>query len=180
MNSEIPEDVNGLKSAGVGHPEKRKVPARTWAIILVISIAFILILVNLPLNQMGTPSYVESLPAAGENFVTISRAEITESASYYYYNSSGVQVKFFLVEGNDGRLHLAADACDVCYSAKRGYHQSGDEMRCGNCGQTFLINNIGTSNMGGGCWPSYIPMNANSEDITIWISDLNAKRFLFE
>jgi len=57
-----------------------------------------------------------------------------------------------VVKGSDEKIHLAIDACDVCYESKLGYKQTGNVMTCNNCGQTFPINSIGTENLKGGSW----------------------------
>jgi uncharacterized membrane protein len=54
------------------------------------------------------------------------------------------------------------------------------EMQCKNCGLTFPINDIGEKNTGGGCWPSFIPININNNSILINKSDLEDKKFMIE
>lgn len=114
-----------------------------------------------------------------DGLMEIPVSEVSTSAKWYTYDSNGVKVRFFLVKGGDGKIHLAADACDVCYSNKRGYRQTGAVMTCNNCGQTFAINSIGTENRSGGCWPSYVPMRIEGEYVVTKTSDLNQKRFMF-
>jgi len=55
------------------------------------------------------------------------------------------------VKDKFGTVHVAFDACDVCYEAKKGYKQNGDVMLCLNCGKTFSITSIGIDNTVGGC-----------------------------
>ncbi len=114
-----------------------------------------------------------------ENVVKISISEISRNSKWYTHNSNGANIRYFLVKGSDGKYHLGTDACDVCYENKRGYRQDGDVMTCNNCGQTFAINSIGTENLTGGCWPSYIPMRIEGNHIVIEKSELNEKRFMF-
>lgn len=52
-------------------------------------------------------------------------------------------------------------------------------MHCINCGRTFPINQIGTSNTAGGCWPSFIQTTNDGDDIVIDISDLEEKAYMF-
>ena len=75
---------------------------------------------------------------------------------------------------------MALDACDLCYSAKKGYDHIDDIMRCINCGRQFPISNIGIENTAGGCWPSFIPIDIDDEQVKIKVSDLEAKRFMCE
>jgi len=111
--------------------------------------------------------------------ITIASSNIDTAASFFTYNSNGVDINYFLVRDDNGNIHAAFDACDVCYDAKKGYVQDGDDMRCVNCGLTFSIVQIGTANTGGGCWPSYLPVSNQDDNIIIDKSDLDNKRFMF-
>jgi uncharacterized membrane protein len=111
--------------------------------------------------------------------VVIPLADITTSAKFYSYSSSGTNVKFFALIGSDGDVHTAFDACDVCFDAKKGYYQDGNQMVCRNCGQRFTTNQIGTSNQGGGCWPGYLDRTVEGGYVKIKISDINSGRYYF-
>ena len=121
----------------------------------------------------GTQSY------SNDTYVSIPVTEAGTSAKYYTYDANGTTVRFFLVKGSDGKVHCAADACDVCYPLHKGYSQAGQNMRCNNCGRVFAINDIGTKNTAGGCWPSRIPMKVESGMVHIAKADLDAKVYLF-
>jgi uncharacterized membrane protein len=111
--------------------------------------------------------------------INIPLSEIDGNAKFYTYSSGGVDIKYFAVKGSDGDVHVGFDACDVCYHVKKGYRQNDDVMHCINCGLEFSINSIGTENTAGGCWPSYLPMSINGNEVVIKISDLEAKRYMF-
>jgi len=119
-------------------------------------------------------------PDVAGNEVLIPLSEITSDAKFYSYESGGVDIRYFAVRGSDGEIHVAFDACDVCYDAKLGYQQNGGNMRCTNCGKEFGIVSIGTDNVAGGCWPSYLPIRMDGENVKIYISDLVANRYMFE
>jgi hypothetical protein len=112
--------------------------------------------------------------------IQIPTSEITTNAKWYPYDSDGVEIRFFAVTSNDGEVHIAFDACDVCYEEKKGYRQEGIQMTCNNCDQTFLIKAIGSENLKGGCWPSYLAMTEDDDYIIIKISDLEEKKYMFE
>lgn len=112
--------------------------------------------------------------------ISIPISSIESQASYYSYDSNGVEVKYFAVLDDGGIIHVATDACNLCYDAKQGYQQEGEEMKCRNCGLTFPIVDIGDKNTGGGCWPSYIPIQIEGDEVIIQKSDLDSKRFMFE
>ena len=113
------------------------------------------------------------------SMISIPKSDITSTAKYYSYDSNGIEIKYFAVKGSDGEIHVALDACDVCYGAKKGYAQVGDLMQCINCGNQYPINSLGSENTVGGCWPSYLPIKIEGENILINESDLEEKRYMF-
>ena len=116
---------------------------------------------------------------ANSTAMTIPVSSVSSTAKFYTYDSGGTQVRFFTAIGSDGKVHVATDACDVCYNSHKGYRQTGNDMTCNNCGKSFAINNLGSKNTGGGCWPSYLPMKIAGDTITIQKSDLSAKAYMF-
>ena len=50
------------------------------------------------------------------------------TARFYAYDAGGTRVKFFIVSDTKGKVHVALDACEVCYPKKLGYTQIGDFM----------------------------------------------------
>jgi uncharacterized membrane protein len=149
-------------------------------IIAVISaIAFIGISINTEDNNEKENTKNSNVITNGDE-ITIPISDIDTSVNFYSYNSGGVDISYFIVKGSDGKYHAAFDACDVCYGAKKGYSQDGDVMRCINCGLTFPINDLGDKNTGGGCWPSYLPIEIEDNNIIIEKSDLENKRYMFE
>jgi uncharacterized membrane protein len=169
--------------------------------IMMISILLIVALIAVAWNFTSTSEVkqITSTPVTSENSdnkviqsnnerndeseeaaVKIPISEIDTSAKWYTYNSNGVTTKYFAVQGSDGKIHVAIDACDVCYSTKLGYEQTGNVMTCRNCGQTFAINSIGTENLSGGCWPSHLPYEVDSVNVIINKSELDQKQFMFQ
>lgn len=124
------------------------------------------------------PSAGLTINAQGE--VEIPESEVTENARYYSIDSKGVDVRFFAVRADDGNIRVAMDACDVCYDAKKGYRQDGDDMVCNNCGNRYPTSGIGTENLKGGCWPSHVPMKMEDGNVVIKASELRAKRYMFD
>jgi uncharacterized membrane protein len=150
------------------------------AMVLVVGVAAYYLLTN---SGGGGGQYV---PAAATNSnsasacVTVPVSEVGTDAKFYTYESGGTTVRFFAARGSDGNIHVAADACDVCYQSHKGYHQSGTAMQCNNCGKTFQIGNIGSKNTAGGCWPSYLPMSNDGANLQIPKSALDGKAYMFK
>ncbi|MBE3136588.1 MAG: DUF2318 domain-containing protein [Thermoplasmata archaeon] len=130
-------------------------------------------------DNSNTNTNSNSAPQQNETEVRIPISDISTTAKFYSYDSNGISVRYFAVKDNQGNVHVAFDACDVCYEAKKGYKQNGDVMQCLNCGKTFSITSIGTENTAGGCWPSFLPMNIDGNDVVIKIADLESKSFMF-
>jgi len=112
--------------------------------------------------------------------VTISLDKISDKATWFGYDSSGVMIRFFAVEVKDGSIKTAFDSCDVCYSQKKGYRQVGEFMVCNNCGNEYPISGLGTENRNpGGCWPSYLPSKIEGNNLVIEKADLEKGRSRF-
>ena len=133
-----------------------------------------------PASRQLASDAQESVARIPVSEVSIPVSEVSTSAKWYTYDSDGLKVRYFLVKGTDGKIHLGTDACDVCYKNKKGYTQDGNVLTCNNCGKTFAINNLGVENLSGGCWPSYIPMKIENNNLIIQRTDLNAKQFMFK
>jgi len=115
-----------------------------------------------------------------EEVVQVPTADITTTANWYSYDSDGVEIRFFAVRSNDNEIHVAFDACDACYEHKEGYVQDGVKMICNYCGKSFPIKAVGTENKSGGCWPSYLPMTIDGDNVVIKVSDLEENLYMFE
>ena len=82
----------------------------------------------------------------------------------------GQPINFFVLKSADGVIRAAIDACDVCYAARKGYHQDGDDLVCNNCGLHFPSNRI--NEVKGGCNPSPLTRTVEGNSVVIKISDL--------
>jgi uncharacterized membrane protein len=105
-------------------------------------------------------------------------SELSDQASFYSFDATGKEVRFFAVSGPDGAVRTAFDACDVC-GGRKGYAQQGNDMVCRNCQRHFRLDGIGTKNRGGGCWPGYLDHELEGNDVIIKESDLEAGRWMF-
>lgn len=79
-----------------------------------------------------------------------------------FYNvsySDSKTIYFFVVKDKNGIYRAAANACQVCFSVRKGFHQEGNEIVCNNCGNRYPIEKIATEK--GGCNPA--PINPNLE-----------------
>ena len=132
-------------------------------------------------EQAGATGLASAGQGSDNGYLSIQLEEIGQQAKFLEYNANGTTVKFFAVKAGDGSIKTAFDACDVCYSKKKGYRQEGSFfMVCNNCGKRFAIGSLGTENRNpGGCWPSYLPNKVEGSVILIKKADLENGRRLF-
>lgn len=111
--------------------------------------------------------------AAQDDVVRLPLATFDDGvARFYNYNVGETTVRFFVLKSSDGVVRAAFDACDVCFQARRGYRQEGDEMVCNNCGRRFpsvLINEVS-----GGCSPVPLDRTIEGSDLVIRVDDIAA------
>ena len=159
--------------------QKKIIVAASLSIIAVLSLVIVISMPGNPNDQIQNSEIAAPSDVISQTEVSIPLSEIGSNAKFYSYGSNGVEIRYFAVKGPDGNAHVAFDACDVCYDAKKGYRQNGDVMQCINCGNEYPIKSLGTENTAGGCWPSYLPIKIDGDDVIINISDLDDKRWMF-
>lgn len=145
-------------------------------IIAIVGFSAIVVMSNLSNSSSGKKIYT---PLQEGNNLIISESSLNTKAKFYSYTDNNVDIYFFAIKGTDDEVHIAFDACDVCYGQKMGYSQDGTNMVCNNCGNVFSIYGIGTENLQGGCWPSHLPVVINNGEISMTISDVVLKRYMF-
>jgi uncharacterized membrane protein len=145
-------------------------------IITIVGFSAIVMISNLSTSPSGKKIYT---PLQDGNNLIISESSLNTKAKFYSYTDNNVKIYFFAMIGSDDEVHIAFDACDACYPQKKGYSQAGTNMVCNNCGNVFSITSIGTENLQGGCWPSHLPVLVNNGEISMTISDIVLKRYMF-
>ncbi len=92
-------------------------------------------------------------------------------AKYFQFSPSANQkIRFFVVKSTDGVIRAAFDACDVCWRAKKGYVQQGNDMICVNCGLKFRTDKVNV--VTGGCNPSALKRTIKDGNIMITQEDV--------
>jgi uncharacterized membrane protein len=172
VNTSQTANVRDQKRAQFEQPKSRTglhLALAGVALVAVIAVALVVVT-----NRGGESTPAAAAPiAAGGADVTIPVADLADGqAKFYSYDAGGVEVKYFVMLSKDGEYRAAFDACDVCYSNKKGYTQQGDLMVCNNCGQQFESNKINV--LEGGCNPSPIDRSVSGQDLVLKTSDLQA------
>jgi uncharacterized membrane protein len=120
---------------------------------------------------------VQSAPDKDEVRIPIN--DVNDGKAHYYSSEvNGVDVRYFVLKSSDGVYRAAFDACDVCYDAKRGYRQEGDDMVCNNCGQRFASVRINVEK--GGCNPAPLDRAVDGNELVIKNKDIETGRFYFK
>jgi uncharacterized membrane protein len=103
--------------------------------------------------------------------IRIAAADVSDGKAHYYtYLNGDKTINFFIVKSPDGVIRAAFDACDVCFSAKKGYSQEGEFMVCNNCGQKFHSNRVNV--VEGGCNPAPLKREKIGEQLVIRVADI--------
>lgn len=131
-------------------------------------------------NANGQATSAKPIAASpGPASVRIPIAEIDSGkAKFFDHKIAGDKVvRFFVMKSSDGVYRAALDTCDVCYAAKKGYFQSGDEMVCRKCSRRFPSAKI--NEVSGGCNPVGIPRTIADGHVVIAANDLEAGKSFF-
>lgn len=151
---------------------------------VLLAIAVYAVMGNLDGRPAVTPIAATNPPSAHntatspDGDIVIPASDVSGNASFFDFTASDSRrVRFFVMKSSDGAYRAALDACDVCYEAKKGYYQEGDDMVCKKCGRQFpsaLINEVS-----GGCNPVGLPLVAEGDSIRIKARELESRRSYF-
>jgi uncharacterized membrane protein len=131
-------------------------------------------------NLNGEAAQVKPITAAsGPSMVKIPLADLESGkAKFFDYKiASNKNIRLFAMKSSDGVYRAALDACDVCYEAKKGYAQEGDDMVCRKCGQHFPSAKV--NEVTGGCNPVGITRTVADGHLVIAANDLETEKSFF-
>ena len=110
---------------------------------------------------------------AEDGVLRLPLSEYEDGHAHHYTFMNGAQpIEFFVIQSADGVARAAFNACDVCFLAKQGYTQDGDEMICNNCGRRFPSSQINV--VQGGCNPAPLRRRVVDDLLVITVEDLIA------
>jgi hypothetical protein len=127
--------------------------------------------------QASTGSAGGAVSADANGEISIPLSELSPRARFYEYRAGTTTVRFFAIKSSDGVYRAALDACDVCFAAKKGYAQSGDDMVCQKCGNHFPSSEI--NEVEGGCNPVGLERKVENDRLIIKAKDLEARTSYF-
>ena len=91
-------------------------------------------------------------------------------AKFLQHAAAAGAVRFFAIRGADGVARVALDACEICFHARLGYFQRGDEVVCRKCGNSYAPALI--DERPGGCHPIRIPREVDGDHLVVLAADL--------
>jgi uncharacterized membrane protein len=157
-------------------PKKTKTTALFVAIFLVLAGVGVYLVINASSDKPASTAVATSSKSAASNSrdIAIPLSDLSGKAKFFDYKlSDNKPVRFFVVKSSDGVYRAAMDACDMCYHAKKGYHQEGDDMICNNCGLHFHSSQI--NEVHGGCNPVGLPRTIEGNQLVIKASELESR-----
>ena len=148
--------------------------------IIGVALAILVVLIAyLAITGGAKASAATRVSAASDGEVRIPVADVSSGhAKFFEYAASNSKpVRFFVIKSSDGVYRAAADACEVCFRDKKGFHQEGDDMVCNKCGRHFRSKDVNV--ITGNCNPDGIPRTIQGNTIVIAAADLEARSVLF-
>ena len=102
--------------------------------------------------------------------VRIPVAQVSDGDLHRYaVHVADTEVRFWLYKKPDGKIASLLDSCEICGPV--GFYKSGNGIVCKNCAAPINPQSVGEP---GGCNPIPLKSSANSEEVVIAESDLQA------
>jgi uncharacterized membrane protein len=120
----------------------------------------------------------EIKPENGQFAFPVSIFQDGKARHYEFKAAPDKRIRFFVVKSTDGIIRAAFDACEVCFKAKKGYVQNGNDMTCINCGLKFRTDKV--NEIKGGCNPSPLKRTIQGDKLTISQQDVMAGLHYFQ
>ena len=168
-----PESTREGKRAQFAQDAEGRSNKNTVKILALVAVALVAVVAYVVAGAGGERAAVAGgLRVAGSE-VSLPVSELSGKARFYeYQTASGKTVRFFAMKSSDGVYRAALDACDVCFAAKKGYRQDGDDMVCNNCGNHFHSAQI--NEVKGGCNPIGLERKIAGDRLSVSAKELEA------
>jgi len=189
-------ESRGAKRARFGAKQNRAKPRGASPLVLIAGLVVVLTVLGGTIYALSRPSATavaapssnaadQDLPAqaatqghepyplitADAGVVRLPVASLGDGLAHFFtLMVGGRPVEFFVVKDESGTVRAALNACEVCFPAKLGYHQEGNEVVCNNCGRRFPISQVGVVH--GGCNPAPLSPVVDGDSIVIQESEL--------
>jgi uncharacterized membrane protein len=172
------DEVRADKRAQFESPGKGRRTGLILGGVALVAVVAVALVAAMSGGEKSPAAEAAPVAAAGDT-VKIAMSEVSDGKAHFYsYDGGGTAVNYFVVKSSDGKMRAAFDACDVCYPAKKGYHQEGDEMVCNNCGRRFPSTKINV--LDGGCNPSPLERTVEGDQLVLQVADIQAGAQYFQ
>ncbi len=141
-----------------------------------LSFAFLAALLTMSVSAQAAAAWNFSVPtqevrpADGVFAFPVAAFQDGKAKHFEYRPSPDQRIRFFVVKSTDGVIRAAFDACEVCWKAKKGYVQQGNDMVCINCGLKFRTDKV--NEVTGGCNPSPLKRTIQGANVVISQQDV--------
>jgi high-affinity iron transporter len=113
----------------------------------------------------AAPPDAQMLTPHGDQ-VHVPISDVSDGTLHFFRTEvSGTSLRFLVIRKPDGSWGTALDACMIC--GWSGFHQSGSNVICRNCGSAIYAPTIGQP---GGCNPVSVPSQVEGQDLVIDLS----------
>ena len=156
-------------------PAKGKGGSLKFYVVIIALVAVVAYLGLGAMNQNSTTTATAATaiqPTPGETEIRIPLDDVSSGqAKFYEMALNGNRTtRFFVVKTSDGAYRAALDACEVCFSGHKGYHQEGNEMVCNKCGRHFLANTVNNGTTG--CHPFSLTRTVDGQNLVLKVNEL--------
>lgn len=106
----------------------------------------------LALSGCGKSQTAAAAPIEVGSDLEIPVADLSEHIKIYSFTVDGLQMEVLAAKDADGTVRTAFNTCQVCNGSRKAYFvESGDQVVCQNCGNSFGREDVGV--LSGGCNP---------------------------
>ena len=182
MSKHIQENSNSARQkkraefSGSGHQSSSRKKIFLGLLFAVLGAGVYFVTGNLN-GQATQARQISAAPGPSGVKIPLSELEGGKAKFFDYKTASNKNIRFFAMKSADGVYRAALDSCDVCWEAKKGYTQAGDDMICRKCGRHFPSTKI--NEVTGGCNPVALVRTVADGHLVVAASDLEAGTSFF-
>ena len=130
-------------------------------------------------NSGDTYEKYTRIAASTDGIVAIPTDGITSAARFFNYDANGVTVQLVALRDKENGVHIAFNTCQSCSPSPKAYYtQSGNVLKCANCGFTFEPEEVGITQGGCNPWP-IVGVAVGEAEITLPVSSIEGMSAVF-
>jgi uncharacterized membrane protein len=126
---------------------------------------------------LGSESGLTSVTGEGSIAIAISGLKPGNVKFFSYRDHAGNEIRFLLARDAGSRIHVAVDACERCYTYRRGYTSSAGRLICRFCGNHYKLEAMEAGLAS--CVRVKLPFQMAGQTVRIKTAELEGQRHLF-